>query len=209
MTPTEFQAWFSYLGNVGLGIVIGLGIAFLFLKSFVPAYLAEKGKNLATQEDIAKITEEIEKIKHQFDIAIEERKGTHQLRLAAIDKRLAAHQQAFTLWREVLANTNAEEISGTAMKCQKWWEANCLYLEPSVRTAFVQAYMAAANHRAILESRPAAEVVKGNFDSIIRLGDIILHAAQLPGLTEEERKIVEGVGRASGTSSALGVGRSV
>ena len=41
----------------------GLMVAGWFLRSYFPTYLAEKGKNLATKEDIAEITSKIEQVK--------------------------------------------------------------------------------------------------------------------------------------------------
>ncbi len=38
-------------------ILLGLGAASLLFKSFVPKYLEEKGKNLATKQDVEDITE--------------------------------------------------------------------------------------------------------------------------------------------------------
>lgn len=49
--------------KIGIEILlILLGIYIIFFKSFIQ----EKGKNLATKEDIGKITEEIEKVKNEF-----------------------------------------------------------------------------------------------------------------------------------------------
>lgn len=43
--------------------LIGLAAAALFAKSYFPSYLSEKGKNLATKEDIGAITRQVEGIK--------------------------------------------------------------------------------------------------------------------------------------------------
>lgn len=51
--------------NTVVTLVTGFFLFFL-LKSVLPAYFSEKGKNLATKEDIGKITEEVEKIKDAF-----------------------------------------------------------------------------------------------------------------------------------------------
>ncbi|HAY3504303.1 TPA: hypothetical protein JRX02_002929 [Elizabethkingia anophelis] len=47
---------------------IGGIILMLILKFAVPSYLNEKGKNLATKEDIAKITEEVKKVESIFSV---------------------------------------------------------------------------------------------------------------------------------------------
>ncbi|MFP9116427.1 hypothetical protein ACLI08_01435 [Flavobacterium sp. RNTU_13] len=46
-------------------ILIGF-VLFFTIKNFLPTYFAEKGKNLATKEDIEHITEKVEKIKAEF-----------------------------------------------------------------------------------------------------------------------------------------------
>ncbi|HZX59177.1 MAG TPA: hypothetical protein VFE54_10635, partial [Mucilaginibacter sp.] len=46
-------------------LLVGL-IIFLTVRNFLPSYFNEKGKNLATKEDIESITEKIEKIKSEF-----------------------------------------------------------------------------------------------------------------------------------------------
>mgnify|MGYP001106972892 CR=1 FL=1 len=45
--------------------------AVLLLKSYLPKYFEEKGKNLATKEDIGAITDEVEKVKIQYTKDIE------------------------------------------------------------------------------------------------------------------------------------------
>lgn len=47
-------------------ILLGLGAASLLLKSFLPKYLEEKGKNLATKEDIEEITQKVESVKAEI-----------------------------------------------------------------------------------------------------------------------------------------------
>lgn len=188
MSPEEFQNLLSLLARYGFEAVIAGAVVFLLLKSFLPGYLSEKGKNLATKEDIAKITDEIERVKSQYAVLLEALKAKHQLRLAAIDRRLEAHQEAFTLWRELLAHTHTEEVGKAVIKCQDWWEKNCLYLEPNVREAFSDAYSAAHTHNALLQGRSNVELVKENWERITKAGQIILEAAQLPGFTTVEKK---------------------
>lgn len=47
-------------------ILLGLGAASLLFKSFVPKYLEEKGKNLATKQDVEDITEKVENVKAEI-----------------------------------------------------------------------------------------------------------------------------------------------
>ncbi|MEW6239262.1 MAG: hypothetical protein AB1564_00440 [Chloroflexota bacterium] len=67
---------FGWLVNMWENIVeiliyVIVFIAGLFLRSFLPSYFTEKGKNLATKEDIGHITEEVEKIRMQYDVQME------------------------------------------------------------------------------------------------------------------------------------------
>ncbi len=54
-------------------ILIGI-ILLLYFKFFIPSYLKEKGKNLATKEDIKEITKLVEDIKHSNNSSIEKLK---------------------------------------------------------------------------------------------------------------------------------------
>lgn len=183
----ELREFLIYLGAFGTGAVVAGVCVFLLLKSFLPAYLAEKGKNLATREDIADITEKIEKVKSEYASILEELKAHHQLRLAALDRRLAAHQEAFVLWRELLKTVHTAEVGKTVLKCQDWWEKNCLYLSERVRESFSAAYSAAHSHHAYVQSRTDAKLVQENWALITKAGNDIIAAVQLPGLTASER----------------------
>jgi hypothetical protein len=43
----------------------------LFIKSYLPAYFSEKGKNLATKEDIKEITNIVEQVKIELSKDLE------------------------------------------------------------------------------------------------------------------------------------------
>ena len=60
-------------------ILLGLGVVTLFVKSFFPFYIGEKGKNLATKEDISVITEKIESVKSEYARELERAKSHFQI----------------------------------------------------------------------------------------------------------------------------------
>lgn len=188
MSIEDIRELLRYVGAFGLGGVVFLVIAWLFLKSYLSTYLSKKGENLATREDIAAITHEIEGVKTQYALLVEEGKAKHQLRMAALDRRLQAHQEAFSLWRELLGATHTEEVGKVVLKCQEWWENNCLYLEPKVRDAFVNAYSAAHSHNACVQGRVDENIVSENWSRITKFPNILFEAVQLPPLTEVERQ---------------------
>jgi hypothetical protein len=47
-------------------VALGTGWLIYFVKNGLPAYLAEKGKNLATKEDIGHLTDIVERVRLQF-----------------------------------------------------------------------------------------------------------------------------------------------
>ncbi|MEM1506340.1 hypothetical protein RG959_23455 [Domibacillus sp. 8LH] len=51
---------------LGIINVVGLFLLGLFIKKYMPTYMAEKGKNLATKQDIREITERTEEVKILF-----------------------------------------------------------------------------------------------------------------------------------------------
>ena len=188
MTPEEFSAIWSLMAAFGAGAVVAAVIAYLVLKFFFSSYLTEKGKNLATREDITAIADKVESVRTQYATLIEELKARHQLRLAAVDRRLQAHQEAFTLWRKLMSATHTDEIGTVVIECQTWWEQNCIYLEPAVREAFVSAYRAAHGHSELLRGRAEVKVIKDSWSLVTGFPNILFQAVQLPTLSELEAK---------------------
>jgi hypothetical protein len=190
MTPDEINHLMNFALRYGFEAAVAGVVVFLLIKSFLPGYLSEKGKNLATKEDIREITAEVESVKNQYAVLIEELKAKHQLRLAAVERRLQAHQEAFTLWRDLLSTIHTEDVRSEVLKCSEWWNRNCLYLEPSAREAFANAYHAANDHASLLSVREVGPI-KENWSRITSAGSAILQAAQLPGLTALEQSEIK------------------
>ena len=60
-----------------------------------------------------------------------------QWALAALDKRLAVHQEAYREWKKIIgAVCGGERILNTVLEAEKWWNNNCIYLDPASRQAF-------------------------------------------------------------------------
>jgi hypothetical protein len=186
MTPDEVSQIMNVALRYGFEVAVVGVVVFLLLKNFLPGYLSEKGKNLATREDVRAITVEVESVKNQYVMLVEELKAKHQLRLAAVERRLQAHQEAFTLWRNLLSTIHTEDVRSEASKCSEWWNKNCLYLEPTAREAFANAYHAASDHSSLLSAREVGPINE-NWNRIISAGSAILQAAQLTGLTAVEQ----------------------
>jgi len=108
-------------------------------------------------------------------------RSKQQLRMAALEKRLEAHQQAFTFWRKLMFEANSRAVITTVNDCQEWWERNCLYLSSDARAAFRQAYFAAADHPSFLA---------GTGGAIRKAGEAIVSGVELSTLGEREAEDV-------------------
>ncbi|MBS1209224.1 MAG: hypothetical protein H6R19_1622 [Proteobacteria bacterium] len=191
MSPDEVTQLLSYFGTLGLGFVLGTGVVFLLLKFFIPNYLAKKAENLATKEDIGAITSIVAKVNSKYSELLENLKVQHQLRLAAIDKRLQAHQEAFTKWRKLYGAIYSPDIMNVVIECQIWWDENCLYLEPEIRRAFADAFSAASMHESYITGGDDV-VIKNNWKTITDFPNLLFLAVQLPKLTSTESRVIYG-----------------
>lgn len=185
---------------VSLLILILLCVLALVLRDFFPAYYSEKGKNLATREDIGRITDEMERVKaiyaekltaieHQHSMLLEEIRGNQQLRMAAIDKRLQAHQEAYTRWRTLLSKLNSNDLGSVAFECQQWWDKNCLYLSPAARESFIKAFFAANMYSVLREEGDNIKERQMCVEAITAVGEAIVAGAALPPLGEEAKSL--------------------
>ncbi|WP_044362483.1 MULTISPECIES: hypothetical protein [Vibrio] len=190
------------LGSFSIGLATALMLVALITKFYIPAYLKEKAKNLATKEDISEITEAIEKVRSQYDeklqeliyqnnVQLEGHKALNQLRIVAPERRLQAHQEAFALWRKMLSSLHSDERVNVVMECQDWYNQNCLYLSAKSREAFSVAYGALAIHNDLLQDRTQPESVKRNYLEITNAGSIIVQSVELPALSADVRYAVK------------------
>jgi hypothetical protein len=172
----------------------GYGLAVLCIVWFavtgIGAYLGTKASNIATKEDVGGITNEVKKVEHQFNQMLEAVRGRNQLRLAAIDTRLAAHQETFTRWRLMQSNMYRPEIQDICSDAQVWWNSNCLYLEPTVRDAFLTVTQNAMRHNSLANGRASGEELKANFAPFEAFPKLLFDAIQLPHFSEPVAKIV-------------------
>jgi hypothetical protein len=95
MTIKEIEQLITIFGMFSAGVVIGGGIIFLFIKSFIPSYLNEKAKSLATKEDIADITDEIEGVKSGYSSVLEELKSENKLKHASIEREKSIKKEVY------------------------------------------------------------------------------------------------------------------
>lgn len=160
---------------------------------YIGSYFRQKGKNLATKEDIETITKEIESVKFEFAKELESIKEHNQLKLAALDERLNRHQTAYTLWRGLLSKAHKkDEIWDYAIKCQKWWNENCLYLAQESRESFLHAIFCAQNHSDFLQDISSnIDLIMKNWTDILKAGEDLTNAIDLPAIAEEKQSFLD------------------
>jgi len=172
--------------------IIGpVGILAGWLGASLLEYFKAKGKNLADKEDIQLLTRLVEDVKQENALLLEQVRGWQQLRMAAAERRLQAHQEAFTMWRELVRAVHHENVGEVVSRCQEWWEKNCLYLSADARTAFRSAYHAAHSHQSYLQGprgSVTSRVISDNWDTITAAADALFRGAELPSLSQEEAR---------------------
>ena len=77
------------------------------------------------------------------------------------------------------------------MGCQSWWEKNCLYLEPKVRQAFVEAYMNAHLRAEFVQARAESRYITGAWEKVMAFPNVLFEAIQLPPLTTTESEALK------------------
>jgi hypothetical protein len=177
-----------------IGTVVAGAAAFFVIRNLtlsLKAYSEEKGKNLATKEDVAEITRKVESVRaeyaerlqaliHENTLNREATQRRHQLSMAALDKRLEAHQEAYYLWRQMMVHATEENNSAFFESCQSWWEKHCLYLSEDAENAFM-----AALHMARIYKQASGALEMKAWARITAAGTVIRKAAQLPALASE------------------------
>lgn len=109
------------------------------------------------------------------------RQEKNQFRLAALDKRLQVHQEAYTRWHEMLRVIDEQDQLGQAtVRSQEWWFQNCLYLDPAVRKEFFWCTQDVFGYAKDETMR------KEVWTRITGLGDVIAAAVDLPSIGDPE-----------------------
>ncbi|MGH8160076.1 MAG: hypothetical protein ACREPQ_18320 [Rhodanobacter sp.] len=185
-----------------VGILIAC-LAGSWFGSFCLVYTKQKGKNLADIEDAPTITRIKKAVKDEFAKAnavaaherseiLEKLKAREGLRQLAGERRLAALQEAYALWRHlsIASNDNPAPYKNAC----RWWQENSLYLDPIAREAFasaVNAWMAKRLYAKMEESNisSAETITVGRKEAAQRLhdaGNAIVEAAGIPPLAGGE-----------------------
>jgi hypothetical protein len=190
MTPEEIQAMAKGLAEgQALGYVLSAvagGVA-----AYFGAYLAERGKNRATKEDIRFITQEVEEAKDVFQRGLSDLNAHHQLRMIAAERRIQAHQEAYTLYCELLdAMQESEEgWSEIYSRTKDWYKKNNLYLGPETRLAFMVSIQGCERYRILRATADRTVLDEIRKEEIQRIFPILFHEVQLPSISERSNPL--------------------
>lgn len=89
---------------------IGLTVAGILLRSFMPAYAAEKAKNLASKEDLTHLTSVVEGIKATHTADIERLKSTLSIEAQATERRRKVYEEICSALRVFIeGHDNSDE----------------------------------------------------------------------------------------------------
>jgi hypothetical protein len=127
-------------------------IIVILLLFFIP-YIKKKGEGLASKQDIAKITNEVEKVRIGYSLLLEEVKAQNQFRLSIFPEQIKKYQEAFTLSIKLLHSIyDPTELPKAIKNCQDWFNENLVYLDEEAQKVFKDAYLSANMHPTFLRS---------------------------------------------------------
>ncbi|MDX8127844.1 hypothetical protein QLH52_11175 [Methylomonas sp. OY6] len=84
-------------------------ISILMFGKYLRSYLAEKGKNAASKEDIEHLTKSVESVKHEYTAQIERLKSELQDELHVIERRRRIYEEICNSMRVFIAGNGASD----------------------------------------------------------------------------------------------------
>ena len=159
---------------------------------FLVAYSKQSARNLAAMESLKKLTDIVEGVKvdytirikaleHENAIILEGVKGRLSLSLAALEKRMQAHQEAYELWWRLrrAAHKDLEKATAVVVEAQEWWVKHCIFLDAASREAFWVATNCAFQHKDLVASKDF-KLIQQNWDRIEIVGQLLVKGVDLP-----------------------------
>ncbi len=110
-------------------------------------------------------------------------------RLAAVDKRLKAHQEAFTHWINIYWNVDDRKVVGLVVEAQKWWTKNCIYLDTNSRVKFLDFLNNVHDFSEISNDEERNQ----HMAEFYKVGNLILEGVALPPIGECLANEIKGV----------------
>jgi hypothetical protein len=119
---------------------------------------------------------------------ISRRQRIADFRMAALDKRLEAHQAAYRLWHELVwALDDPDKGPETVARCEQWWIDHCLYMDATSRKEFLQCAHEAGLHRVLKDAENPGER-KARFKRILKVFNLLEKGVHLPSIGGLEKR---------------------
>lgn len=118
---------------------------------------------------------------HEERMAEQERRQV--LRITALDKRLQAHQEAYSLWYELIwasGGKDDQRLDELTREAEKWWRDNCLYLDELVRVEFGKCIHRASTRQQQLKAHADSEELERLYQRMLDVGSLIEESVGLP-----------------------------
>lgn len=115
-----------------------------------------------------------------------------QLLLSNLDKKLNAHQEAFSKWWEIRSNIyERDKIFDVVEDATEWWKNNCLYLFPNSRMALYDCLIFATNHKNLIEYKNDSYnykiAIEESWDIITAPGKIIPEEIDIKAFEDQDK----------------------
>lgn len=168
---------------VSVIIVGGLSLLGLYIRTFVKSTVE---KSVEHQFDL-----KLEKFKQDFEDRWKILDRRDKFRLAALDKRLEAHQIAFRLALEMNERLFDEDRTEMIRKLDEFWANYALYLNDKSRKAFKMGYDYYFMHLILLKAWKISRDEKHEkqlderFDFLQKLPSLIVEAIDLEAIENE------------------------
>jgi hypothetical protein len=175
---------------INILILISIGLFTLYVRTYVKSTVE---KSVGHQFDI-----KLKKFKQDFATEINALERKDKYRLAALDKRLEAHQLAFGLSLEMYSNIHANfEIKKEIIKkLDNFWKNNSLYLTNNARKAFKTSYVDYARYDLLKQifgdthDKEYGKILLEAFENISKLPQIIAREVDLEAMELEVIQLV-------------------
>ena len=131
------------------------------------------------------------------NIKQQQKNRKQQLAMAALEKRLEIHQEAFSRWINIFHNIHDHkgELFNIVVDAQDWYYKNCLYLDDTARNDFwhclmqaphyaglVQSYQQTTRQRGGIRDKEMEKMVKESWATIRKPGESIPAGVELPSI---------------------------
>jgi len=165
-------------------VLVAIALLALYLRTLVKSTVQESVKD---QFEV-----EWQNMRQEFEREVEARQRRDKFRLAALDARLAAYQEAFALARQMIRTLHDDEDirHKVSIECDAFWDSKSLYLGSKARLAFRDAWSSYMSYFMLKEAHRKAAHSSQNKEYINEARNDLLKAFKkvsgLPGIVEQD-----------------------